>query len=435
MYDEQLVRTVARRNTDDRTVSEVIRLKDALDRLGLLWTPFDVLDKYQSIELVRNLHLELAGPGDMIYLKQAPAMRSYVLLRGAVLLSGNVLDREGNEGTSLLVPGNEFGAILDPDLDPDQPVDGFEEYAKAPHVDVGHTSGGGGGNDAVNTVRGGGRQDGKAELLVIGRQDWISTVKCSRTKFAEAASKDTAGKELDDLKKKARVAFNFPAKGRREEHLAIARQYLTERVPFCSDLPEEPLSALAAALEIYGLTVPRRTIFRRGRECYGEAYIMFAGSADQKGGEASEDRLIKEGDLFGDDHFSTGDFYTQDAKGAKDYKPRTATVSSRMAPCELLVLPARECRRLQAFVAVRNSEKAKVVFENFFHNMPSDTSSELSLIAKIRKINMHQKIAAEGDGVTSVFFVFRGECLAKSSSTQRGETKERRFGPGEIVGW
>ena len=33
----------------------------------------------------------------MIYLKQAPAMRSYVLLRGAVLLSPNVLDREGNE--------------------------------------------------------------------------------------------------------------------------------------------------------------------------------------------------------------------------------------------------------------------------------------------------------------------------------------------------
>lgn len=51
--------------------------------------------------------------------------------------------------------------------------------------------------------------------------------------------------------------------------------------------------------------------------------------------------VSREGDLFGDDHFGTGDFYTQDAKGAKDYKPRTATVSSRMAPCELLVLPAR----------------------------------------------------------------------------------------------
>lgn len=82
------------------------------------------------------------------------------------------------------MPGNEFGAILDPDLDPDQPVEAFEEYAKAPHIEVGNASadghGGGGDNDAVDTVRGGGRKDGRAELLVIGRQDWISTVKCSR---------------------------------------------------------------------------------------------------------------------------------------------------------------------------------------------------------------------------------------------------------------
>lgn len=53
----QLVRTVARRNSDDRTVSELIRLRDSLDRLGLLWTPLDVLDKYQSIEFARNLHV------------------------------------------------------------------------------------------------------------------------------------------------------------------------------------------------------------------------------------------------------------------------------------------------------------------------------------------------------------------------------------------
>lgn len=78
----------------------------------------------------------------------------------------------------MLVPGNEFGAILDPDLDPDQPVEAFEEYAKAPHIDAGGGSGGGG-TDAVDTVRGGGRKDGRAELLVIGRQDWISTLKCS----------------------------------------------------------------------------------------------------------------------------------------------------------------------------------------------------------------------------------------------------------------
>ena len=59
----KLVRTVARRNTDDRTVSELIRLRDSLDRLGLLWTPFDLLDKYQSIELARNLHVSTLGGG------------------------------------------------------------------------------------------------------------------------------------------------------------------------------------------------------------------------------------------------------------------------------------------------------------------------------------------------------------------------------------
>ena len=73
------------------------------------------------------------------------------------------------------MPGNEFGATLDPDLDADQPVDGFEEYAKAPHTDSTSNSSGGG-SDTVNT----GRKDGRAELLVIGRQDWISTLKCSR---------------------------------------------------------------------------------------------------------------------------------------------------------------------------------------------------------------------------------------------------------------
>lgn len=51
-----------------------------------------------------------------------------------------------------------------------------------------------------------------------------------RSKFAEVVGKDAVCKEPDELKKRARVAFNFPAKGRGEEHLAIARQYLTERV-------------------------------------------------------------------------------------------------------------------------------------------------------------------------------------------------------------
>ena len=72
--------------------------------------------------------------------------------------------------------------------------------------------------------------------------------------------------------------------------------------------------------------------------------------------------------------------------------------------------------------------------EQFFPNMPRDTSLELSLIAKIVKMNMNAKLASEGDSVTTIFFVFRGECLAKSS-TERGDKEERRYGPGEIVGW
>ena len=62
-----------------------------------------------------------------------------------------------------------------------------------------------------------------------------------RSKFAEVANKDTAGKDRDDLKTKARVAFNFPAKGRGEEHLAMARQYLTERVKITRSTGSAPL--------------------------------------------------------------------------------------------------------------------------------------------------------------------------------------------------
>lgn len=54
------------------------------------------------------------------------------------------------------------------------------------------------------------------------------------------------GKDPDDLKKKARVAFNFPAKGRGEEHLAIARQYLTERVSTASSTGSAALVCQAA---------------------------------------------------------------------------------------------------------------------------------------------------------------------------------------------
>ncbi len=39
-------------------------------------------------------------------------------------------------------------------------------------------------------------------------------------------------KDPDALKSKARVAFNYPAKGRRGEHHQVAIDYLKERVSF-----------------------------------------------------------------------------------------------------------------------------------------------------------------------------------------------------------
>lgn len=181
------------------------------------------------------------------------------------------------QGTRTLAPGDEFGAPLDPDLDPDQPVAGFQEYAKTAPLDLCHDSE----DDDAAAAHGGGRKDGKAELLVIGRQEWISTTKCSRcvearstltearagfvkhvtydsasglcyifkyarlnlnpvslsgsyvgrrSNFADAVARDASFKKPDPLKTNARVAFNLPAKGRREEHLKVARQYLEERV-------------------------------------------------------------------------------------------------------------------------------------------------------------------------------------------------------------
>lgn len=53
----KFVRSVARRDGDDRTVSELLRFQESLERFGLLWTPLDSLDKYQAHELVRNLHV------------------------------------------------------------------------------------------------------------------------------------------------------------------------------------------------------------------------------------------------------------------------------------------------------------------------------------------------------------------------------------------
>lgn len=47
--------------------------------------------------VARSHQLELTTPGDMVYLKHSPAMRSYVVLRGTVLLTNSVMDREGVE--------------------------------------------------------------------------------------------------------------------------------------------------------------------------------------------------------------------------------------------------------------------------------------------------------------------------------------------------
>ncbi|CAN0118377.1 unnamed protein product [Ectocarpus sp. 6 AP-2014] len=440
-YDEEalleLVRSVARRDGDDRTVSELIRFQDALERLGLLWTPLDSLDKHQAHELVRNLHLELTAPGDMVYLKHSPAMRSYVVLRGTVLLTNNVLDREGAEGVRVLGAGQEFGHPLEPDLDGDKPVEDFLEYAKTPHLELLHDSGG----DVAATTRGGGRKDGRAELLVIGRQDWISTLQTCRH-FINTTDKYDASKEPDPLKSKARLAFNFPAKGRAGDQLEIAIKYLTERVAFCADLPLEQVAAMAAAIELRGLTVPGRRVgifshvFRRGRECFGEAYIMFTGTADQIGGDKSGDRLITEGDLFGDEYFSVA------VKDVLGIPFRTATVMTRTAPCELLVVPARECCRLRAFVALRNSAKAMAIFDKFFINLPRGVCSEIASLATFRTIKMNQKLAEDGDEVSTVFFVVRGECVSKSSKQLhqkpgKGNEEEeaQRYGPGDIVGW
>ena len=55
----------------------------------------------------------------------------------------------------------------------------------------------------------------------------------------------------------------------------------TLQVPFCSDLPEEPLSGLAAALEMYGLTVPRRCVVTKdvyGVRIYPRSGFLRSGS-------------------------------------------------------------------------------------------------------------------------------------------------------------
>ncbi|CAN0562899.1 unnamed protein product, partial [Ectocarpus sp. 12 AP-2014] len=103
---------------------------------------------------------------------------------------------------------------------------------------------------------------------------------------------------------------------------------------------------------------------------------------------------------------------------------------------------ARECRRLRAFVALRNSEKAMAIFDKFFINLPRGVCSEIASLATFRTIKMNQKLAEDGDEVSTVFFVVRGECVSKSSKRlhqQPGKGNEeeeaQRYGPGDIVGW
>lgn len=81
------------------------------------------------------------------------------------------------QGTRSLVPGSEFGAPLDPDTAINEPVASFQEYAKSAPVKVHHHHDG---DDPATSADVGGRKDGRAELLVIGRQEWASTVKNSR---------------------------------------------------------------------------------------------------------------------------------------------------------------------------------------------------------------------------------------------------------------
>eukprot|EP00752_Nemacystus_decipiens_P004479 g4091.t1 len=145
---------------------------------------------------------------------------------------------------------------------------------------------------------------------------------------------------------------------------------------------------------------------------------MFTGTADQTGGDKSGDRLIKEGDLFGEEFFAVA---VKDVLGTPS---RTATVVTRTAPSELLVIPSRECRRLQAFVSLRNSEKAMAIFEKFFINLPKEVSSEIATLATFCTIKMHATLAEAGDNVSAVFFVFRGGAVVTVETTAAAPTSD-----------
>ncbi|CAN0309387.1 unnamed protein product, partial [Pylaiella littoralis] len=160
---------------------------------------------------------------------------------------------------------------------------------------------------------------------------------------------------------------------------------------------------------------------------------MFTGTADENGRDKSGDRLIKEGDSFGDEPFEVA---VTDVHGTPS---RITTAMTRTSPCELLVVPPRECLRLKAFVALRNRDKAMLIFEKFFINLPREAYSEIASMATFRTIKMNEKLAAAGDDVSAAFFVFRGECVSKPSKKHHQDAKRReetqRYGPGHIVGW
>lgn len=55
----------------------------------------------------------------------------------------------------------------------------------------------------------------------------------------------------------------------------------------------------------------------------------------------------------------------------------------------------------------------------------------------MQTLTMHQTLATAGDNISSVYFVFRGECIAtrikRKLKVRPGSGK--RYGPGDVVGW
>ncbi|CAM9669672.1 unnamed protein product [Discosporangium mesarthrocarpum] len=236
----------------------------------------------------------------------------------------------------------------------------------------------------------------------------------------------------DPLKDSVRHVFNKPSQARRLGEKRLAEKFLFDRVPFAADLPPDQLNLLATTLELRGLIKPGRPIFQRGRKAWGDAYIMFTGSADQIGHNHASDRLIKEGDFFGESPLSV------ELGDCEDI--RTATVVARTAPCEILVLPPRVHETLQGVVTKRTRKKAFHVYRTCFHNMPEITCLELAGLSAFRKLNVDQYVACRGQSVQNLFFVVRGEYLQAAGREGKqmiggGQLDSCRFGPGHVIGW